>query len=99
MSDGLRLPLPAGFRSESEARRTILYLMMFPAAFFFFAPYSESLFLLFIVASFWGARRKKWAVAGFAGLVPVCCDRHGEMNEAHALARGLLGRFFWASIP
>jgi Gpi18-like mannosyltransferase len=61
--------LTASELSESEAKRTILYLMVFPAAFFYFAPYSESLFLLCIVASFWGARRKKWAVAGLAGML------------------------------
>ena len=61
--------LTASELSESEAKRTILYLMVFPAAFFFFAPYTESLFLLCIVTSFWGARRKKWAVAGLVGML------------------------------
>jgi hypothetical protein len=50
--------------SEEGARRTVLYLAVFPTSFFFFAPYSESVFLLCAVASFWAARRRRWALAG-----------------------------------
>lgn len=53
--------------SEEAARRTILYVSLFPTSFFFFAPYSESLFLLCAVTSFWAARRRRWALAGVAG--------------------------------
>lgn len=61
--------LTASELSRSEARNSILYLMVFPTAFFLFAPYSESLFLLFVVTSFWAARRRSWALAGVAGLL------------------------------
>jgi hypothetical protein len=53
--------------SESGARKAVLYLALFPAAFFLVAPYSESLFLLTSLASFWGARRRKWWAAGVCG--------------------------------
>lgn len=58
--------------TESEydaatARRSVLYLAVFPTAFFFFAPYSESLFLLLAVSSLAAARRGRWPVAGVAG--------------------------------
>jgi hypothetical protein len=52
---------------EATARRAVLYLALFPTAFFFFAPYSESLFLLLAVSSLAAARRGRWAVAGVAG--------------------------------
>jgi hypothetical protein len=52
---------------EATARRAVLYLAVFPTAFFFFAPYSESLFLLLAVSSLAAARRARWAVAGLAG--------------------------------
>jgi len=52
---------------EATARRAVLYLALFPTAFFFFAPYSESLFLLLAVSSMAAARRGRWAVAGVAG--------------------------------
>jgi len=53
--------------SEDAARKTVLYLAVFPTSFFFLAPYSESLFLLLTVTSFWAARRGKWPLAGVAG--------------------------------
>ncbi len=52
--------------SEAVARKTLLYLAIFPTTFFFFAPYSESLFLLLTVLTFWAARRRRWGIAGLA---------------------------------
>jgi len=46
------------------ARRSILYLVFFPTAIFFFAAYSESLFLLTTVAAIYYARHKRWVLAG-----------------------------------
>lgn len=51
------------------ARRTILCLSVFPTALFFFAGYTESLFLFLTVAAFFHMRRRDWIMAGiFAGL-------------------------------
>jgi hypothetical protein len=46
------------------ARRGMWYMLLFPSAFFFFAAYSESVFLLLSVAAFLAARRGRWAWAG-----------------------------------
>ncbi len=46
------------------ARRTVLYLAVFPMALFFQAVYSESLYLLLSVAAFTLAERKRWLPAG-----------------------------------
>ncbi|MGH2824669.1 MAG: mannosyltransferase family protein, partial [Thermoleophilaceae bacterium] len=43
------------------ARPTLLLLAVFPAAVFFSAPYSESLFLLLAVGAFYAARSDRWA--------------------------------------
>jgi hypothetical protein len=51
---------------EGAARRTVLYLAVFPTAFFLLAPYSEAPFLLLVLLSLWGARRGRWAIAGLA---------------------------------
>jgi Gpi18-like mannosyltransferase len=51
------------FDSET-ARRTILYLAIFPTAFFLFAAYNESLFLLFALSSLYAMRRGAWFLAG-----------------------------------
>ncbi len=53
---------------EQVGRRTILYLCIFPTAFFFFAPYNESLFLLLTASAFLALRRQKWWLAGALGL-------------------------------
>jgi hypothetical protein len=53
---------------EHVGRRTILYLCIFPTAFFFFAPYNESLFLLLTASTFLALRRQKWWLAGALGL-------------------------------
>jgi hypothetical protein len=42
------------------AQRATWYTVLFPSAFFFFCAYSESLFLLFVLAAFHAARRKRW---------------------------------------
>lgn len=54
---------------EHVAWRTLLYLCIFPTAFFFFAAYNESLFLLFVLATFLAVRRQHWVLAGLMGLL------------------------------
>ncbi|HWD09149.1 MAG TPA: mannosyltransferase family protein [Actinomycetota bacterium] len=53
--------------SAEFARRSTIYLAIFPTAFFFLAPYSESLFLLLAVSCFLLARQRRWIAAGIAG--------------------------------
>jgi dolichyl-phosphate-mannose-protein mannosyltransferase len=48
------------------ARWSVVFLAVFPTAYFFVFPYSESLFLLFVVMAFLAARRRWWLVAGLA---------------------------------
>lgn len=49
------------------ARRAVLYAAVFPSAFFFFAPFTESLFLLLALVTLGAARRERWELAGVAG--------------------------------
>ena len=61
--------LAAAELSPAAARRAVTYLLVFPAAVFYSAVYTESLFLLVSVAAFYHARRRQWALAGlFAAL-------------------------------
>ncbi len=53
--------------SEDVARTTVVLLCVFPTAFFFFAPYSESLFLLLAASALWAARKGRWPLAALAG--------------------------------
>jgi Mannosyltransferase (PIG-V) len=59
--------LTASEWDERVARRTVLYLAVFPTSFFLLSPYSESLYLFLVLVCLWGARRGRWAVAGVAG--------------------------------
>jgi hypothetical protein len=52
---------------EATARRAVLYMAIFPTAFFSFAPYSESTFLLFAIASLYFMRTERWWLAGLFG--------------------------------
>ncbi len=62
-----------GFAKEEAgddvARRTVLYLCIFPTAFFFFTAYNESLFLLFVLGAFLAMRRHRWWLAGLLGFL------------------------------
>lgn len=48
---------------DSVAKQSILSLLIFPTAFYFASLYSESLFLLFLLCSFYFARKRKWFFA------------------------------------
>jgi len=54
---------------EKVARRTLLYLCLFPTAFYFFAAYNESLFILLSAGTFLAMRRQHWWLAGILGLL------------------------------
>ena len=56
---------------------SVVFISVFPTALFFQAVYSESLFLLVTLLSFWWARRSRWALAGLAGLLAVLARSSG----------------------
>lgn len=49
--------------SSDMAARALWYLLIFPAAFFGSAIYSESLFLLTSIGALYSARRRRWGIA------------------------------------
>jgi hypothetical protein len=54
--------------SDAEtARRAMIYLLLFPASFFLFAGYTEATYLMFSVAAFFFALRKRWWVVALCG--------------------------------
>ncbi|HEV2128905.1 MAG TPA: mannosyltransferase family protein [Thermomicrobiales bacterium] len=61
------------------ARRTLWALALFPTAFFFNAVYTESLFLLFTVATLLAARARNWWLAGILGLLAALTRSAGVM--------------------
>lgn len=63
----------------SVTKRSILYILLFPTAYFMTAMYTESLFLLFIVASFYYARKDKWLAAGIFGFLAALTRMQGAI--------------------
>lgn len=51
------------------AETTVLAISIFPTAFFFFAPFTESLFLALAVWAIVGARERRWWLAALAGML------------------------------
>lgn len=48
---------------------SIVFMLVFPTSFFFASIYSESLFLLLAMLSFYFARKKKWLLASIFGVL------------------------------
>jgi len=63
------------FKSE-DALRSIIYLSIFPTAYFLHAAYTESLFLALTIASFYYARKDKWALSGTLGMLAATTRDH-----------------------
>lgn len=82
------------------ALRALKYLCILPASFFFSAPLSDSLFLLLSVASVYAARKRRYLLASFVGMLaaftrmpgilvfaPVCFELVGEIVRERPLHR------------
>jgi Gpi18-like mannosyltransferase len=54
---------------QERASRTVLYLSVFPTAFFLASAYNESLFLCFALLSFYQMRHGRWWMAGLFGIL------------------------------
>jgi hypothetical protein len=75
------------------AQPALLLLAVFPAAVFFGAPYSESLFLLLAVGAFYAARTGRWAWAGTAAAGAAAT------RSAGVLLLLPLAMLWWSSRP
>ncbi len=67
-----RLDLPA-----RRAERAVVLTAVFPFAFFFGLVYTESLFLLLTVLSFYGFRTRRWWLGGAAGALATATRVNG----------------------
>src|SRR2546426_1813240 len=66
-------------QGEQVAGRTLLYLCIFPTAFFFFAAYNESLFLLLTTGAFLALRHRRWWLAGLLGFLAALTRSAGVL--------------------
>lgn len=61
--------LTASITTDVIARRTVIYSLLFPTAFFLSAAYTESLFLLFTLGSLFAASRGRWGWSVIWGML------------------------------
>ncbi|KKS77840.1 MAG: hypothetical protein UV74_C0002G0066 [Candidatus Woesebacteria bacterium GW2011_GWB1_43_14] len=75
---------------KSEVKWSMIFLALAPTAYYFQAVYTESLFLLLILLTFWFARKKSWLMVGVFGFL-VCLTRHSGI----ALIPALIAEWFY----
>jgi hypothetical protein len=63
----------------ADPRRALVYLLIFPTSFFLFAAYTESLFLLFSLASLREGTRANWGRAGIWGALAALTRLQGVL--------------------
>jgi hypothetical protein len=61
------------------ARRAVLYLIAFPAAFYLAIGYSEALYLLCVLGAFYFARRGQWWWSGLIAFLAGLTRLHGAL--------------------
>ena len=62
---------------EDQAERAVYLAMIFPFAFFFGVVYTEATFLFFVLAAFYGFRRRWWIAAGLFGALATATRVNG----------------------
>ena len=55
--------------TDKVAKSTLLFLLLFPASFFFASIYTESFFFLFVILAFYFMRTSKWIKVGLFGFL------------------------------
>ncbi|MEQ2455164.1 glycosyltransferase family 39 protein [Flavonifractor hominis] len=82
------------------ARRALLFLSVFPYAFFFGGVMTESLFFLTTAGALWYIRRHKWLPAGILGMLAAMTRMHGLLLIGAAAAELVenMGRLDWKVI-
>ena len=85
---------------ENAARRAVLFLSVFPYAFFFGGIMTESLFFLTPAAGLCAIRPHRWWLAGLFGVLAAMTRMHGILLIGAAAAELVedKGRFDWREI-
>lgn len=90
------------FRMDADKKASsigLFYFLFFPTAIFFSAIYTESLFLMLSVMTFYYARKEKWWITGFLGLLttftrpqgillflPICIEYYFYLKRNNLLS-------------
>jgi Gpi18-like mannosyltransferase len=95
--------------SDSVAKKAVLYLCVFPTAYFLSAVFTEGLFLALVIASLYYARKDRWCFAGFLGLLASLTRLAGLLllpvlaveyfHQKGWRLRAVDWRFLWVGVP
>jgi Gpi18-like mannosyltransferase len=95
--------------SDGVAKKAVLFLCIFPTAYFLIAPFTEALFLALAISSLYYARKNSWAFAGIlaflasltriAGLLllPVLAVEY--LHQKQWKLKEIKLKFFWVTLP
>ncbi len=83
--------LTADAFGERVARRAIVVAALFPTAFFFLAPYTESLFLFLSILAFRAARHDRWGRVAVSGALAALTRSVGHPADPGPPGGGVLG--------
>lgn len=83
---------------REAARRTVLYLAVFPFSFAFSRVYAESLFLFMSVAAVAGAAHGRWALAGGFGALATLARPNGMLIAIPLTLMALQGLAGWRDL-
>jgi Gpi18-like mannosyltransferase len=75
----LLFKLSAEYFEVGVVRRSLVYIILFPTSFFFFAAYTEAPFLLMVLAAFLAAKRQRWLMAALFGSLAALTRLQGVL--------------------
>ncbi len=94
---------------DSVAKKAVLYLSVFPTAYFLSAVFTESLFLALVIASLYYARKANWSFAGVLGLLAALSRLAGllllpvllveYLHQKGWKIRNVEPKLLWTSLP
>lgn len=67
---------------DDVSLRALWYMALFPTAFYFFSIYSESLYLVMVLAAFYAGRQGNWVAAGFFAMLAALTRNLGVFMMA-----------------
>ena len=94
---------------EDVAKRAVIYFSLYPTAYFLCAIYTEGLFLALVTACFYYARRGRWLLSGFLGMLASLTRINGlvllpallveYLSKREWRLRKLDVNLFWLGLP
>ncbi len=83
---------------DEAAESAPLFFLLVPAAVFFLAIYTETLFLLACLGCFWALRHQRWLLAGLCCALATATRLPGIVLVGAVLVEGIVARRFWKGL-